>query len=70
MIRLGDVTFGSHLFLEVIGISDNLDRRHTALTEFTLDGVAAFKGCVEAGDWIEHGRTPCSDCVQLISGFT
>ena len=24
MIRLGDVTFGFHLFSEVIGISDNL----------------------------------------------
>ena len=24
MIRLGDVTFGSHLFSQVIGISDNL----------------------------------------------
>ena len=38
-----------------------IDRGHTALTEFALNGVAAFEGCVEAGDGIGHGRTPSSD---------
>ena len=28
----------------------------------TLDGGAACEGCVQASDWIGHGRTPCSDC--------
>jgi hypothetical protein len=29
-----------------------------------LDGVAAFEGCVQAGDGIGHGRAPESDCAQ------
>ena len=35
-----------------------VDRRHTALTEFTLDGVAAFEGCVQADNWIGHEDVP------------
>ncbi len=27
-----------------------VDRRHATFTEFGLDAVAAFKGCVQAGD--------------------
>ena len=46
------------LVLEVIG---QIDRRHAALTEFTLDGVAAFEGCVQTSDGIGHGHTPGSD---------
>ena len=30
----------------------------------TRYGVAALKGCVQAGDWVGHGRTPESDCAQ------
>jgi hypothetical protein len=30
------------------------DRRHPALTEFTLDAVAALEGCVEAGDGVSR----------------
>jgi len=29
--------------------------------QLPLDGVAAFEGCVQASDWIGHGRTPRSD---------
>ncbi len=29
-----------------------IDGGHAALTEFTLNGVAAFEGCVQAGDGI------------------
>ncbi len=40
------------LVLQVIG---QVDRGHAALTQLTLDGVAAFEGCVQAGDGIGHG---------------
>ena len=39
---------------EVVG---QKDRRHAALAELTLDGVAAFEGGVEAGDGIGHWPT-------------
>ena len=35
--------------LQVVG---QVDRRHAALAQFTLDAVAAFEGCVEAGGGI------------------
>ena len=39
-----------------IGSSSDIDGthllRHAALTKLTLYGVAAFEGCVQAGDWI------------------
>ena len=38
--------------LEVVG---QVDRRHSALTKLTLDGVAAFEGCVQTSDGIGHG---------------
>jgi len=34
------------LVLQVVG---QVDRGHTTLTEFSLDVVAAFQGCVQAG---------------------
>ena len=46
--------FERHLavVLQVVG---QVDRGHAALTEFALDGVAAFESRVEAGDGIGHG---------------
>ena len=44
--------------LEVIG---QIDRRHTALAQLTLDGVATFQGCVQADDGIGHGEQNASD---------
>ena len=59
---VGQEAFGTddrcQLGLEVVG---QVDRRHTTLTQFTLDGVAAFEGCVQASDGIRHGHTPGSD---------
>ena len=37
--------------LQVLG---QIDSRHSPLAEFTLDGVAAFEGCVQTSDWIGH----------------
>ena len=33
----------------VLDVVREIDRSHPALTEFTLDAVAAFEGCVQAG---------------------
>ena len=35
--------------LDIVG---QIDRRHPALTEFGLDAVAAFQGCVQTGDGV------------------
>ena len=40
------------LVLQVLG---QIDPSHAALTEFTLDRVAAFQGCVQACGGIRHG---------------
>ncbi len=47
---------------QVVG---HVDRRHPAFAQLTLDGVAALQGCVQAGDWIGHGRTPGSAVVNI-----
>ena len=39
-------------FVFVPEIVSQVDRRHPALTDLTLDAVAAFYGCVQAGDWV------------------
>ena len=36
-----------------------------SLTHFTLDGVAAFEGCVQADNGIGHVHTPGSDLVNI-----
>ena len=45
------------LVLEVIG---QVDRRHPAFAKLTLDGIAAFEGCVQASDGIGHRVRPRS----------
>ena len=35
--------------LKIVG---QVDRGHPALTDLTLDAVAAFEGCVQAGDGV------------------
>ena len=57
-IRLQDLEGHLPVVLEVIG---QVDRGHAALTELTLDGVAAFEGCVQASDWIGHGGQKASN---------
>ena len=36
----------------VLQVIREVDRRHPALAEFGLDAVAAFEGCVQAGDGV------------------
>ena len=57
-LRLQDFERDLTLVLEVVG---EIDRGHAALAELSLDGVAAFEGCVETSNWIGHRRTPGSD---------
>ncbi len=38
----------------VLDVVSEINGRHAALTQLTLDGVAAFQGCVQAGDGIAH----------------
>ena len=40
-------------------------RGHPALTEFTLDGVAAFEGCVQTVDGIGHGGPPDQTALNI-----
>ena len=39
----------------VFQVIREIHRRHPALTEFGLDAVGAFEGCVQAGDGVRHG---------------
>ena len=57
-LRVQDLQRDLAFVLEIVG---QVDRRHPALAQLTLDGVAAFEGGVQAGDGIRHGRTPRSD---------
>ena len=43
------------LVLDALG---QVDGRHPALTDFAFDAVAAFEGCVEAGDGIGGDHAP------------
>ena len=56
-LGLQDLQRDLSFVLEVVG---QVDRRHAALTEFTLNRVAALEGCVQAGDGIEHGQQDAS----------
>ena len=38
----------------VLQVICEIDRRHATLTEFGLDAVAAFEGCVQAFDCFAH----------------
>jgi len=42
----------------VLLVARQVDRRHAALAELTLDAVAALEGRVQAGDWV--GQEACS----------
>ena len=54
----GHLTVMPHIFSQI-------DRRHPAFAQLTLDGVAAFEGGVQASNGIGHGRTPGSDLVKI-----
>ena len=56
-LRLEDLEGHLAFVLDVLG---QVDRGHAALTELTLDHVAAVEGCVETGDGIGHGEQDAS----------
>ena len=43
-----------------------IDGSHSAFTEFTLDAVAAFEGCVQAGDGV--GVAHAAEDAAQVSG--
>ena len=52
-LGLQDLQRDLSFVLEVVG---QVDGGHAALTEFTVDGVAALEGGVQTGDGIGHGQ--------------
>ena len=54
-LRLEDLERHVTVVLQVLG---EVHRRHPALTDLTLDAVAAFEGCVQAGDGIRSVQAP------------
>ncbi len=53
------LTLGLLPFLFAYGLHSSND------DDWSLDGVAALQGGVQAGDWVGHGRTPGSDVVNI-----
>ena len=50
-VGLQDLQGDSALMLQVVG---QVHGGHSALTELTLDGVAALQGCVQVGHGVGH----------------
>ena len=54
-LRLQHLECDLALVLEVVG---KVDRSHPALTDLTLDAVAALEGCVQAGGGVRAVHAP------------